>query len=174
MILTGPEIIKQVKKGNIIIDNFDEKRVNPNSYNVLLDPKIKIIPKNTKIDLRKKVNDRWEYIDESGYILKPGNLYLGSTIERAGSDKYITCLEGRSSFARLGICVHETAGFGDIGFTGKWTLEISVRFPTKIYPNIEIAQVYFMKPIGKRMLYTGKYSHQDRPTSSMLYKELSK
>ena len=40
MVLTGLEIIEQVKKGNIFIENFDETKVNPNSYNLKLHDKL--------------------------------------------------------------------------------------------------------------------------------------
>src|SRR5205814_4381291 len=38
-----------------------------------------------------------------GYILKPGKVYLGATLERIGSDRYVTLLLGRSSIGRQGM-----------------------------------------------------------------------
>jgi dCTP deaminase len=67
-------------------------------------------------------------------------------------------LEGRSSLARLGVSVHATAGFGDIGFDGHWTLEISVVKPVLVLPGIEVCQIYFCKPtVQPDIYYTGKY-----------------
>ena len=75
--------------------------------------------------------------------MEPGKLYLGRTLEYTKTKKYVPMLEGRSSIGRLGMFVHITAGFGDIGFEGFWTLEIFVVQPLKIYPNVEICQIYF-------------------------------
>ena len=55
----------------------------------------------------------------------------------------VPMIEGRSSIGRLGIYIHVTAGFGDIGFSGYWTLEISVVQPVIIYPFVRIAQIYY-------------------------------
>ena len=49
-------------------------------------------------------------------------------------------LEGRSSTGRLGLFIHVTAGFGDVGFAGYWTLEIFCVQPIRIYPNVEVCQ----------------------------------
>lgn len=82
-------------------------------------------------------------IPPEGMVLKPGKLYLGRTVERTRTDKFIPMLEGRSSVGRLGMGIHVTAGFGDIGFDGPWTLEITVTEPLRIYPLVEIAQIYY-------------------------------
>jgi deoxycytidine triphosphate deaminase len=55
----------------------------------------------------------------------------------------VPMLEGRSSTGRLGLFIHVTAGFGDIGFAGFWTLEIFCVQPVKIYPDVEICQIYY-------------------------------
>ncbi len=82
-------------------------------------------------------------IPKEGLLLQPGRVYLARTVERTFTDKYVPMLEGRSSVGRLGISVHVTAGFGDIGFNGHWTLEITVEQPTVIYPDVEICQIYY-------------------------------
>ena len=61
-------------------------------------------------------------IPEDGLLLEPQKLYLGRTIEYTATEGYVPMLEGRSSIGRLGLFVHVTAGFGDIGFKGFWTL----------------------------------------------------
>ena len=55
-------------------------------------------------------------IPEEGLLLEPNKLYLGRTKEFTTTSKYVPMLEGRSSTGRLGLCIHVTAGFGDIGF----------------------------------------------------------
>jgi dCTP deaminase len=54
-------------------------------------------------------------------------------------------IEGRSSFARLGLETHMTAGFVDPGFEGVLTFEIfnAGPNPIKLYPGLRIAQIRF-------------------------------
>lgn len=167
--LTANEILKQIKKGNITITPFDINQLNPNSYNVRLGSKLKVYSnKSTILDLKTQ-NKHYKEVDipPEGYILFPNTLYLASTKETISSDKYISAIDGRSSIGRLGIQVHLTAGFGDIGFNGTYTLEITVVQPVRIYPDYEIAQVYFEKPEGKiDFLYKGRYQNQSEPTES--------
>jgi dCTP deaminase len=158
--LSGKSIEKEVNNGTIIIDPWNESRLNPNSYNLRLDSKLYIYPPQHVLNTRKKYNLEFmqcKEIPSQGYILKPGILYLGSTIEYAGSTKYIPCIEGRSSVARVGLSVHLSAGFGDIGFVGRWTLELSVVQPLRIYAGIEICQIMFYSIEGDYNLYNGRY-----------------
>ena len=76
-------------------------------------------------------------------------------------------IDGRSSIGRLGIWIHVSAGFGDIGFDGTWTLEITVVKPVRVYPNIEICQVSYLTPYGDRSIqYEGRYQGQIDATAS--------
>lgn len=123
------------------------------------------------IDMMKP-NETIEFeIPEEGYVLQPGVLYIGRTVETTFTDKYIPMINGRSSGGRLGISIHICAGFGDIGFDGTWTLEITCVEPVRIYPNVPIAQVCYFKPCGKvRDLYMGRYHGQKDATASRFYK----
>lgn len=190
--LTGEEIIRRVKSGDIIITNFDENKVNPNSYNLTLnkhmiqyalketietyyDSRIKVYPVNGVEYLDCKMpNPTIEYdIPDEGLVLFPGVLYLGSTNEYTECKDLIPCIDGRSSIGRLGIQIHATAGFGDVGFKGKWTLEITVVHPVKIYPNMELCQIYFTEPVGTTGIqYKGKYQNQDSAIASKLFSEM--
>ncbi len=121
----------------------------------------------------KKENETIEMtIPEEGLVLYPGVLYIGRTVERTWTNKFIPMINGRSSGGRLGISIHICAGFGDIGFDGTWTLEITVVEPIRIYPNTEIAQVCFFKPCGKILtkdLYRGRYFGQEDATASRFH-----
>ena len=98
-------------------------------------------------------------IPSSGYILLPRILYLVETTESVWSDKYVTEVSGVSSLARLGISVHKTAGYANIGHEFKWILEVEVTHPIKIYPGMKIGQMYFHTTDGSCDLqYHGKYS----------------
>ena len=122
------------------------------------------------LDMHKK-NETIEFqIPEEGYVLQPGVLYIGRTVERTATDKFIPMINGRSSGGRLGISIHICAGFGDIGFDGTWTLEITVVEPVRIYPNEEIAQVCFFTPAGRKAkLYRGRYYKQEDATASRFH-----
>ena len=166
--LTANEILKQIKLGNIGIDPFDINCLNPNSYNVHLADEIIQYDKHIVLDMKKKDNRYTKkIIPESGLTLYPNTLYIGSIKETVSSDKFISAIDGRSSIGRLGMQVHLTAGFGDIGFHGTYTLEMTVIQPLRIYPDFQIAQVYFEKPDGKiNFLYHGRYQNQKDPTES--------
>lgn len=164
--LTGDMIAQEIKNGNITISNFDPSKVNPNSYNLTLNRKL-LVYKDATIDFKKKNETEEIIIPEEGYVLQPNTLYIGSTNEKCGTDRYIPMLNGRSSVGRLGICIHITAGFGDIGFNGTWTLEITAIKPVRIYPDIEICQVSYFTPYGESNIkYEGRYQGQIDPTAS--------
>lgn len=181
-ILTGAEIVRQMIMGNIEIDGFDMKNLNPNSYNLTLGDTIKTY---RPVYQSKNKNDHSMYLDilkdnpyeeititEEGFALVPGKVYIATTNERTFSSKFQPKIDGRSSVGRLGIMVHLTAGYGDIGFDGKWTLELAVIQPIIIYPNIPICQVSFMVPAGDTSIqYNGRYQHQtDAETSKFFLK----
>jgi len=172
MILSGDTIKKEIKTGHIEIDPFDESRINPNSYNLRLDNKIGVYDESI-LDIKKPNPFKVFKIPEAGLLLRPGNLYLCKTIERTYTDKYVPMIEGRSSIGRLGLYIHITAGFGDVGFNGAWTLELSTIHNLCIYPNIEVCQIYFHILEGKPILYKGKYNNNGLLQSSMMYKEFN-
>lgn len=164
--LTGSEILNQVQKGTIRISNFDTSKINPNSYNLTLNNTL-LIYKDEVIDFKKENPTKRIIIPKEGLVLRPNTLYLGKTNERCFTDRFIPMLNGRSSTGRLGICIHITAGFGDIGFDGTWTLEITAAHPVRIYPNIEICQVSYFTPYGDTDIqYNGRYQNQEDVTAS--------
>ncbi len=113
-------------------------------------------------------------IPPEGIVLWPGVLYLGHTMERTHCNNLVPVLEGRSSVARVGVTVHETAGFGDNGFDGQWTLEIRSTFPVRVYAGSQIAQVSFEQVQGVPLpKYSGKYQGQTGPKPSGWWKELA-
>jgi len=105
-------------------------------------------------------------------VIKPNRLYLGATMEVTDSRDFIPELDGRSSTARLGLSVHQTGGFGDLGFKGRWTLEVTTVHPLIIYPGLEVCQVRFVRPdgpIGQTYDETGRYYGQMEPTASRMH-----
>tara|TARA_Y100000816_G_scaffold121268_1_gene85179 strand:- start:653 stop:1186 length:534 start_codon:yes stop_codon:yes gene_type:complete len=172
MILSGKEIQKRINN-DIIIEPFIEQRINPNSYNLSLHNEL-LLYKDSILDMKKDNRVDRIIIPSSGLILNPNRLYLGRTVEYTETKNLVPMLEGRSSIGRLGLFVHVTAGFGDVGFKGYWTLEIFCVQPVKIYPNVEICQIYFHTLEGDYDNYTSsKYQNNKSIQPSMLYKDFS-
>ena len=173
MILSGKEIEKHIGK-EIIIEPYDKNRINPNSYNLSLSNEL-LVYDNDLLDMKKENKASKIVIPEDGLILEPNKLYLGRTNEFTKTDKFVPMLEGRSSTGRLGLYIHVTAGFGDIGFAGYWTLEIFCVQPIKIYPNVEICQIYFHDIHGDYDLYSsGKYQNNTGIQPSLMFKDFEK
>ena len=170
MILSGLEIKNKIGK-EIEITPFDEKRINPNSYNLRLHNEL-LVYENEVLDMKDKNRTKKIIIPEEGLMLEPGKLYLGRTVEHTSTNNYVPMLEGRSSIGRLGMYIHVTAGFGDVGFSGFWTLEIHCVQPIKVYPNVEICQIYYHTIEGKFEKYnSGKYQNNKDIQPSLLYKD---
>ncbi len=85
------------------------------------------------LDMAKANRVRRIAIPPEGLVLSPNQLYLGRTAERTETHNLVPMIEGRSSVGRLGLFVHVTAGFGDVGFCGYWTLEMFAVQPVRIY-----------------------------------------
>lgn len=170
MILSGLEIEKNIG-GDIIIDPYDPKRLNPNSYNLSLHNEL-LVYENHTLDMKVANPAKTIQIPEQGLLLEPNRLYLGRTNEYTKTERFVPMLEGRSSVGRLGIFIHVTAGFGDVGFAGYWTLEIFCIQPVRIYPNVEICQIYYHDIHGDYIPYrSGKYQNNTGIQPSLLYKD---
>ncbi len=170
MILSGREI-KRKMGTDIRIEPFDERCVNPNSYNLKLHNEL-LIYEDYCLDMKIPNKAKKIVIPEDGLMLEPGKLYLGRTIEHTFTDKYVPMLEGRSSIGRLGLYIHVTAGFGDVGFNGFWTLEIHCVQPIRIYAGVEICQIYYHAIEGDYDEYiSGKYQNNEGIQPSLLYKD---
>lgn len=89
----------------IIIDPFDPKRVNPNSYNLTLSDELMVYD-NYELDMKKRNEGTLLHIPEEGYVLQPNKLYLGRTHEYTKTRCFVPMLEGRSSIGRLGLFIH--------------------------------------------------------------------
>lgn len=173
MILSGKEIQRHIGK-EIIIEPFDQSRVNPNSYNLTLHNEL-LVYENHELDMKKLNPTKRITIPEEGLVLEPNRLYLGRTNEFTKTEGFVPMLEGRSSTGRLGLFIHVTAGFGDVGFAGYWTLEIFCIQPIRIYPNAEICQIYYHSIEGDYEPYkSGKYQNNTDIQPSLMYKNFEK
>ena len=168
--LSGKEIEKKLGK-DIVIEPFNKNQLNPNSYNLKLHNELLIYDEDI-LDMKKENKTKTIIIPEEGLVLEPGKLYLGRTVEYTETNNYVPMLEGRSSIGRLGLFIHVTAGFGDVGFKGYWTLEIFCVQPIRIYPSVEVCQIYYHGIDGEYEEYSsGKYQKNKGIQPSLLYKD---
>ena len=171
MVLSGQEIKRQLGT-NIVIDPFDESRLNPNSYNLTLHDEL-MVYEEVVLDMRKANRVRRMVIPREGLVLQPNQLYLGRTVEHTETHNFVPMIEGRSSIGRLGLFVHVTAGFGDVGFCGYWTLEMFAVQPVRIYAGVAICQIFYHDIHGDFTEYrSDKYQHNTDIQPSLLFKEL--
>ncbi|HQU45764.1 MAG TPA: dCTP deaminase [Pirellulales bacterium] len=172
MILSGREILRQLG-GDVVIEPFSESQLNPNSYNLTLHDEL-MTYEELVLDMRKANRVRRITIPPEGLVLNPHQLYLGRTIERTETRNLVPMIEGRSSIGRLGLFVHVTAGFGDVGFCGYWTLEMFAVQPVRIYAGVSICQIFYHQICGEFVEYcSDKYQHNRDIQPSLLFKELS-
>jgi dCTP deaminase len=172
MILSGHQIKRHLGT-DILIDPFDESHLNPNSYNLTLHNEL-MVYEEVVLDMCKPNRVRRMTIPSEGLVLGPNQLYLGRTVERTETHNLVPMIEGRSSVGRLGLFVHVTAGFGDVGFCGYWTLEMFAVQPVRIYPGIQICQIFYHEINGSITEYASeKYQHNRDIQPSLLFKELN-
>jgi dCTP deaminase len=179
-ILSGRSIHKAVECGDISIEPFDPKQLNPVSYDLRLGSGLAVYNEAVYTILEEQrpsegrnlcpytsrpvpIDPKIEQsvtrftIGPNGFVLVPGVGYLAHTIEIVHTDKYVPIVDGKSSWARLFLQVHCTAGFGDPGYRGNYTLEVTVTHPIRVYAGARIAQIRFHEISGDVHLYAGNY-----------------
>lgn len=165
MILTGHEIVRQKELGALTIEPFTAEQVNPNSYNYRLGPTLRTHRRGV-IDVHARSHALDEItIPDDGFVLRPGRIYLGTTVEAFGSTEFVPSLIGRSSLGRLGVWLQYSADLGNLGACHRWTLEIKVAQPTRIYPGMKAGQVSFWTIQGAQRLYNGHFGGIDVATT---------
>ncbi len=172
MYLSDFDIKKAVENGDITLSDFDIKRLQPVSYDILLgnnffltethrdghiDPHNKKFPKAREIHIK----------DREKFVIHPGVSVLAWSRDYFGSDKYLIQLSGKSSLARIGLIVHNTAGIVNPGDYLNITLELYNlnSIPIILRPGMEIAQLTFSKistePRKAYLRKTGKYVDEE-------------
>lgn len=176
MILSDTLIKEAISKGDIIIEPFRLECLGSNSYDVHLGTTLAIYI-DSELDAKKTHKLHYFEIPEDGFLLQPGQFYLGVTEEYTETHKHVPFIECKSSIARLSLFIHHSAGKGDVGFCNHWTLEISCIKPVKIYPGMPIAQlIYFtIGEEGVEIPYNQKQSAKytqrtNKPVESMMWK----
>ena len=168
MFLSDSDIKKAVEKGDIVLQPFDETRLQPVSYDILLgnkfvendasathfvDPAHKIYAKTRETMVE----------DDDEFVLHPGISVLGLSKEFFGSDHYLIQVGGKSSLARCGLMIHNTAGIINPGHFLHITFEITNQnnIPIILRPGMEIAQITFSmisSPPKQNYKKTGRFA----------------
>lgn len=171
MLLSGQAIHEQLGDG-IEISPFQNERLNPNSYNLALHDEL-LIYEEVVLDSASPNRYRRIEIPSSGYTLQPNQLYLGRTVEYTETRGLVPMIQGRSSLGRLGLFINPGGSFGDVGYCGTWTLEMHCVQPVKIYPGMQICQIYYMQLSGESIEYSSeKYQNSRDIQPSMMFREL--
>lgn len=170
MFLSDAGIKKAIKKGDLSITDFDPKRLQPASYDILLgnkfivtdshsttiiDPVRGIYPKTHEVNLK----------DDDKFVLHPGLSIIGYSRERFGSDVYMIEVNGKSSLARIGLLVHNSASLVNPGHYLNVALELCNlnNVPIVLRPKMPIAQLTVSTLTGPPSVEykkTGRY-HKD-------------
>jgi len=149
MYLSNKDILKEIKKGNLTISNFDEKHLNQASYDLALSNEFWVpIKVRETIDVRENVNpnDYMKKVEQKYLILKPGEFCHALTAEKITlSNSLIGILGGRSRFARLGVTVHVTSAVVQPGSDNRQVLEIVnlSPFTLKLHEGVRFSQIFF-------------------------------
>src|SRR6266404_2679322 len=102
MFLSDTDILLAVKSGEVILKPFDESRLNPASYDILLGNTFLLNDAYTSlvIDPTKKIYAKTREVrpkDGEEFILRPGISVLGTSKDYFGSDSLLIQLSGKSS-----------------------------------------------------------------------------
>lgn len=169
MVLTKQAIIKALEAGEIEIDPFDMSCVGPGSYDLAITNQFRFFRKAHKLlDVAEHIDYRDETVlvetgPDEPFILMPGECAHAITLERIRLPGNICAwLQGRSSFARLGLMVHITAAYVQPGVNNRQVLEMfnASPVPLALRPGTRICQIIFQRCEGDSV-YTGRYSDQD-------------
>jgi len=175
MILSDSRILEEIELGTIKIQPYLRDCLGSNSYDVHLGKWLATYDA-PELDAKKHNTITYLEIPEDGFLLLPSSFYLGVTEEYTETHAHVPFLEGKSSTGRLGIDIHATAGKGDVGFCGNWTLEISCKKPVRVYAGMPIGQLIYFPVDGEievkyNQKKNAKYSGQpNKPIESMMWK----
>lgn len=185
-LLSKNEIVQALNDKEILFDPLDLELVGTDSIDIRLGPKLLIAKKTGKVvDIKNGAEMEFDEHDlsKAPYDMVPGEFILASTKEKFGvSNCIVGTLEGRSSMARIGIVIHQTAGLIHAGWgfknPSKLTLEISSvnPNPVRIYDGMKIGQVSFMRlkenvDEGYDQMCNTKYKNLEGPLPTKINEE---
>jgi len=180
-ILSNQEIWRELQNGDLEIDPLQADQIQPASVDLRLSNEFKRYrkpdddPTSCCIDSKDGVPENLHQdITAGNIVIQPGDFILASTVESLCLPPELYAeVKGRSSFGRLAVEVHKTAGVIDPGWEGDITLEITndMPYPVRLHSGQRICQITIHrmnKPAdpayGEK--YDSKYQGQSGPTPS--------
>lgn len=167
-----------------------EEQFGPTSVDLRLGTDFQIIktPNVTHLDVIKdpaelnkemaKYRTNIKVAPNEPFVLHPGEFALASTLEYIKVPLDLAArLEGRSTWGRLGLLIHATAGFVDPGFAGALTFELANvgQVPMPLYPGVRISQICFFLSQQTKLPYAdkkySKYSGKTTTAGSAYFKD---
>ena len=193
-VLTGPRITHYLSEGEIDISPFHRDQLNPASYDLRLGDRVAVYESvvlcasDPAVDgsrlrpismaaledgdalhaLEENGTREWAMTPEFGWVLWPGVLYLMHTVERVCARRHAVVIDGKSSFGRLGVSCHQTAGYGD---NGQYTLEVTSVHPVRVFPGMRFCQARFLALEGEVVPYAGRYQGARGPRASKSWQQ---
>ena len=177
MILTGPQLIEEHAQGRLRIDPFDPAHVQPNGYDFHLHPELLRLGQALDARQAPEPDERLILDAPRGALLLPDQLYLGLTAQTFQTDHHAMWLFGDRSLGSLGVWVQVSAPLGHVGSKIRWTLELRVLRPVRLYAGMRMGKVCFLvnqgdiAPYGDARFIGGKYL-RDQLQLSQLSTEL--
>jgi dCTP deaminase len=169
MILTRDSIIRSVEAGEIGIHPYSQEHVGPGSYDLAIGNEFRYFKKAHEILQVDETTDYRNHTtlvvqeENQPFIIMPGEAAHAITQERIHLPGNICgWLQGRSTFARLGLMVHITASFVQPGVNNYQVLEMfnASPVPLALKPGARVCQIIFGRCEGNAQ-YTGRYRAQE-------------
>lgn len=175
-----------------LIEPYDDTLVQPASIDVRLDQHLRVLRgdddmyETRVLDPEEMNMHAFDFHDmgpNGTFIVEPGDLVLGSTVEKISLPPHLAArFEGKSSLGRLGLMTHVTAGFIDPGFSGTITVEIATAsaMPIRLHAGMLIGQICFYQMAAAPTMPYGSdgvgshYQSQSEPTMSRSWENFRK
>jgi dCTP deaminase len=178
-VLSNSEIFENYINGNIVISPYNEQQLNNTSYDVTLGKyyykptsSVNYINPEDEINISKHwgchqqamyISDSVRNLNDEYIIIPPNTTYLCHTNEFIGGKKcFTTMMKARSTMGRCKVTVCQCAGWGDVGYINRWTMEVRNQSDIPVYLRVglAIAQIIFFRTSEKAFDYTEKGKYQ--------------
>lgn len=170
MMLSNEDIKRAIKSGQLVIKPFQDDFIRAAGITLHLGPNLlKPIP-GVIVDIKKGIMPEYTEFkieDDKPYTLQPGEFILGHTYQTVTVGQSLGFfIEGRSTLARLGLTIVQTAMMVYPGHRDRTvTLELANHGvnPILLYPKMKIARVAVFElrtPSTEQYDDTGKYRNQ--------------
>lgn len=159
--LTNDEILKQIELGNIEISNLNKKSLNkPNSITLSIGNTLYTYDDDVVLDSKDASNYydnimkndgsslNMIIIDEKGYKLEPGKVYLTKSVQHIKTKGFVPVFFGRNSLSLLGVSIDHNSSYKDDNYDDNILFSIVCTKPTIIYPDIEVANLTFFPSLS--------------------------